>query len=156
MIHARIRPPPLEPVKSETPTALEISPTNGLDLDEKEAVSHFLGKDVLQAEALFRGNFVHYSNDLHWMGPVALGYYFPAFANYLRSAESTGYGDAVNSLIVLLEIRMTNDAVSLGSVMDELMGCLDYCIENYPTFEVNADVYGDLKSKLTELRTRLR
>ncbi|MGH7956781.1 MAG: hypothetical protein ACREH8_07190 [Opitutaceae bacterium] len=143
-------------MRSETPTALEISPTNGLDLDEKEAVAHFLGKSVLEAEALFRDNFVHYSNDLHWMGPVAFGYYFPAFANYLRSAESAGYGDAVNSLIVLLEIRMTNDAASLVSVKEELLGCLDYCIGNYSKFEVSADVYGDLKSKLAELKARLR
>jgi len=142
-------------VKSEIPTLLEISPSNGLDLDEKEAVAHFLGKDVLEAEALFRDNFVHYSNDLHWMGPVAFGYYFPAFASYLNSAESAGYGDVVNSLLVLLEIRMNSDAASLIPVKDKLLCCLDYCIDNYSKFEVNADVYGDLKGKLVELKTRL-
>ncbi len=89
------------------------------------------------------------------MGSVAFGYYFPAFANYLRSAESVGYGDAVNSLIVLLEIRMTNDAASLVLVKEELLGCLDYCIENYPKFAVNADVCGDLKDKLVDLKGKL-
>lgn len=142
-------------MKSETPTMLEISPTNCLDLDEKHAVTHFLGKDVSGAEALFRDNFVYYSNDLHWMGPVAFKYYFTAFSNYVMSSESAGYGEVVNSLITLLEIRMTNDAASVISLKDEVIGCLDYCINNYPKFEVNADVYGNHKCRLAELKTRL-
>ncbi len=93
-------------MKSSIPTAEDISPSNGLDLDERDALSHFLGKDVSEAGKLFRENFVHYAGDLHFMGASAFAYYFPAFADYFRSADSAGYGDVVNCLIVLLRIRM--------------------------------------------------
>ena len=41
-------------MRNMTPSLADISPTLGLNLDEKRAVEHFLGKTSVQAEALFR------------------------------------------------------------------------------------------------------
>lgn len=141
-------------MKSETPTSRDISPTEGLDLDEKKAIDHFLGKGISDAEALFREHSIYYSNDLLWMGPVAFRFYLPAFTGYLKSPEAAGDSAGLHSLIILIEAKMPDDAASLVSVKDELLLCLDHCIANYSKFEVNADVYGDLKGKLVEIKAK--
>ena len=51
------------------PTAEEINVFDSLD--ERCAVKNFLGKDLDQAQALFREISLYYQEDLMWMGPKA-------------------------------------------------------------------------------------
>src|SRR5580704_9995421 len=74
------------------PTEEEISVFDSLD--ERWAVIHFLGKDLEQAQALFRENFLHYQEALMWMGPKAFRFYVLAAIKYLLSEESNGNSDA--------------------------------------------------------------
>src|SRR6185437_15714897 len=57
------------------PTAEEINVFDSLD--ELDAVEHFLGKDLEQAQSLFRENFLRYQEDLMFMGPKAFQFYVP-------------------------------------------------------------------------------
>jgi hypothetical protein len=52
------------------PTREEINVYNSLD--EQWAVKMFLGKDLKEAEAMFREGFLSYQEDLMWMGPRVL------------------------------------------------------------------------------------
>ena len=50
---------------------LDISPSNGLDLDERSALEHFFGKNQEDAVALFEENFGYYAEELTYMGNKA-------------------------------------------------------------------------------------
>jgi hypothetical protein len=140
-------------MKPMIPTKQDISPTDGLDLDEREAVAHFFGKNVDDAETLLRENVDYYSNDLMWMGPVAFRFYFPALCNYLRSEDARGSFNGLYSLIALVKSRLEFDPASLGAVKECLLSCLRYSVDNYEKFEVSAEVYGDLRSEVLRLIT---
>ncbi len=64
------------------PTAAEINVYDSLD--ERYACKNFLGKNLGEAEELFRENALHYSEDLEWMGPVAFRYYIRAYIDTSR------------------------------------------------------------------------
>ena len=65
-------------------------------LDERSAVEHFFGQDLLQAEVLFRENFLYYQEDLMWMGPRAFCFYVDAAIAYLLSPAASGDSDAIH------------------------------------------------------------
>ena len=68
-------------------TRLDISPTNGLDLDERTALVHFFGKNQEDAATLFEENFGYYAEDLTYMGNKAFFYYLGSVKSYLESNE---------------------------------------------------------------------
>lgn len=70
-----------------TLTRLDISPSNGLDLDEKYALEHFFGKNQEDAVALFEENFGYYTEDLTCMGNKAFFYYLGSVKSYLERNE---------------------------------------------------------------------
>jgi len=55
--------------------------------DEKSAVENFFGKDLIEAESLFKENFLKYQEDLMWMGCKGFEYYIIAAINYLKSSK---------------------------------------------------------------------
>ena len=59
-------------------------------LDEQSAVEYFLDKNLIEAECLFRDNFLYYYGYLMWMGPIAFNYYVQAAVNYLLGPDSVG------------------------------------------------------------------
>jgi hypothetical protein len=61
----------------------DISPTNGLDLDEKCAADHFFGLTIDQAFDTFAGHPEYYLADFLYMGDKAFGYYFPIVIKHI-------------------------------------------------------------------------
>ena len=66
-------------------TRSDISPTNGLDLDERTALVHFFGKNQEDAATLFQEDFGYYAEDLTHMGNKAFFYYLGSVKSYLES-----------------------------------------------------------------------
>lgn len=66
---------------------LDISPSNGLDLDERSALEHFFGKNQEDAVALFEENFGYYAEELTYMGNKAFFYYLGSVKSYLERNE---------------------------------------------------------------------
>jgi hypothetical protein len=99
---------------SRLPTAEEINVFDSLD--ERCAVANFLGKDLEQAQELFRDSFQRYQEDLSWMGPKAFRFYVPAAINYLLSSDSKDDGDAVSSFYYLIDHALHWDAAKLPAV----------------------------------------
>lgn len=137
------------------PTASDISPSGGLNLDERTALQHFLGKNQTEAEVLFRENPLHYSDDLIWMGLVAFKYYFPCFESYLRSPESEKDTDSLISLIGILECRIDESRSCVDGVEHAIVECLDYCMLNFTKFGVGHTLYGNLESRANRLKALL-
>jgi hypothetical protein len=133
------------------PTKGEISPTGGLDLDEKVAVANFLGKSMASALELFRQNDVYYSNDLLHMGQYGFQYYFIPFAAYILNDEANA--DTLKSLAELLKFRMECCPGSLSGSRDIIISVLQKIIQSYDRFNVHEGIYGNLRD---ELRVILR
>ena len=135
------------------PTVLQISPTNCQSLDEREAVEHFLGLDVEAARKLFFENPLYYSGDLMWMGLPAFRYYFPSFADYLRSDASLMDADALNSLATTLAFRL--DRLEGGQAelaQDEcIRDTVRYCLREFERFDADDSFYPDLKPTLARV-----
>lgn len=73
------------------PTRLQISPTNGEQLDEKTALENFLGKSRTDAARMFfdaDASNLRYIEDFVHMGIEGFRYYFPTVETYLRDERS--------------------------------------------------------------------
>jgi len=143
-------------MSNDIPTATEISPTQGLNLDEKQAIEHFFGKTLDEAEALFREHAIYYAEDLMWMGDKGFRFYFQAFCRFLESVHSEGGADALNSLISLLEFRIEYEPQSILRAKETILSILDHCVKHYLKFEIRAEIYGDLRTKLLQLQKIVR
>lgn len=135
------------------PTAEEINVFDSLD--ERCAVKNFLGKDMEQARSLLRENFLHYQEDLMWMGPIAFRFYVPAAIHYLLSAEADNDADAANSFCGLIEFRLDHDAAEIapaGPIIREgILGIL----KDFDRYGCVGEIYGDVAERYQALLSRL-
>ena len=88
---------------------LDISPSNGLDLDERSALEHFLGKNQEDAVALFEENFGYYTEELAYMGNNAFFYYLGSAKSYLERNEDqfepSDYEGIARDLLVVFRCK---------------------------------------------------
>lgn len=134
------------------PTADEINVYNSLD--EISACEHFLNKALPQAEELFRDNSSYYQEDLMWMGPRAFQFYLLAATNYLRSTHAVGDDHMIDCLYEIVMFRLNQEGFSLA--IDRINEMIDYIIGDYEKFDVNEQIYPDLKEKYRQLQDQIR
>ena len=137
----------------QLPTAEEINVFDSLD--EQHAVKVFLGKDLEQAEALFRENFLYYQEDLMWMGPKAFAFYVAAAIRYLLSAESDGDSDAANTFCGLVEFRLDCEPAKIAPVGTLIREAILVMLENFDRYDCDRAIYGDLSARYCALLLRL-
>jgi hypothetical protein len=125
-------------------------------LDERWACKNFLGKNVEQAELLFRENALRYQEALMWMGPVAFRYYVPAFVRYIQSEFAKGDSDSINCLHSLLSFKSEHDPKHLAPCSEDLVTACRYVIDNYGKFAPAPEIYGDLRGKYQSLVATLQ
>lgn len=135
------------------PTEAEINVYDSLD--ERAAVKRFLGKDLEQARALFRENFLYYQEDLMWMGPVAFQFYVPAAISYLLSKDADLDAGAASSFCGLVEHRLENEPdviAPVGSIIREgIIGIL----KDFDRYDSEEDIYGDVPGRYRVLLSKL-
>ncbi|MDF1839644.1 MAG: hypothetical protein P1V35_17390, partial [Planctomycetota bacterium] len=136
---------------SSLPTLLEISPTNGLDLDEKCAINHFLGKTRIEASELFMENALHYGEDLMWMGEKAFAYYLPALFPYVRSSKSVDDTWVVTGTISILGHRLQYGPSSIELAKESVLWILYYFRDNLERFGPDPQVDRNMPKKLKAL-----
>ncbi|MEM9802684.1 MAG: hypothetical protein AAGA20_20325 [Planctomycetota bacterium] len=143
---------------SPLPTDREISPTDGLDLDEKSALEHFLGKSVVEAAKLFseERNLV-YAEDLMWMGPRAFAYYLPAVMPYLRSVDSYRDSAFVVSVKGAIQSQLDDDAGAFRPAATAARAFLEHCLaHDDDRLGVEAEgPYRNLRKQLAALLKRV-
>lgn len=142
-------------MSSKIPTFEDISPTKGLDLDENYAVENFLGKSVEQAQELFTENDIHYAEDLMCMGENAFTFYFPAFANHLKSNDPNLSDASLQSLVGIVKHRVEYERNSIKTSKSFVVETLKYCIKNYSSFDIDEDIYKNLKDDLHDILTKV-
>lgn len=132
------------------PTAKEINPIPG-DLDGRCAEQHFLGKNLEEAEALFRENSLFYQEDLMFMGAPAFRFYVHAAISYIRSDAATGDPDIINCLAGILEHWLEFQAVELPPVAPQIASACRYVLDHYDRFDIEPEFYGDLRPRFQTL-----
>lgn len=137
------------------PTASEINPIPEF-LDGQCAVKHFLGKSLEDAEALFRENALYYQEDLMFMGAKAFRLYAHAYISYIRSEAAKDDSDAVHCFIGLLEFWLKFEPEELTAVAKDLCAACEFIVEHYAKYDLNPEVYGDLRLRLDVLQQAFR
>jgi hypothetical protein len=138
-------------MNTRLPSAEEINVFDSLD--ERSAVEHFLGKDLEQAEALFRED--HYWEDLMWMGPIAFRFYVSAAINYLLSDEAENDAYAASSFCSLIGFRLDHkpaDVVSVGPVIRE--GIIEV-LKEFDLYGPDIAIFGDVAGRYRALLSTL-
>lgn len=130
------------------PTRHEINPHD--DLDGQEACKHFFGKDLDEAEALFRENDLYYQGDLLWMGPSAFRFYLPAAIRFVRHSTDD-VSDFVSCFSDTLEFRLKHEADELLPVASQLAEFCSYIIAHWSKFSDGAAAYGDVRARYERL-----
>ncbi len=136
-------------MNSRLPSADELNVFDSLD--ERHAVEVFLGKDLDQAEALFRSNFLHYQDDLLFMGPRAFAFYALAALRYLRNSESSGDADAASTFCFLVEHRLEHEPASIAPVAPILRDVFAEMLGDFARFGCDEAIYGDLAGRYRTL-----
>lgn len=123
--------------------------------DEVHAVKVFLGKDLDQAEALFRENFLYYQEDLLFMGPKAFRFYVTAAINYLLSEHSSGDSDAASTFCYLIEHRLEHEPGEIAPVSMLIRDGIDLMLKDFDRFgfgdEAIGNIYGDVEARYRTL-----
>jgi hypothetical protein len=135
------------------PAADEINVYN--TLDERSACEHFLGKNLEEAELLFRENSPYYQEDLMWMGPAAFRYYVEAAIRYIQSDNAENDSEMIDSFAGILEFRLRNESNELLPVAERLAIACTYVLESWNRFDISSAIYGDLSSRYTALQQTL-
>ena len=141
------------PAPNSIPSAADINVFN--TLDEKHAVKNFLGKNLAQAEAMFRENFLHYQEDLFWMGPKAFCFYVLAAMNYLRSEQSSGDADAANTFRGCVEFQAEQHSGGIAPALPAIRECLRAMLDEIDRYDCDPDIYGDMAKKYQKLLAKL-
>lgn len=132
------------------PTAKEINPYD--DLDGQVACKNFLGKTLDEVEAMFRENSTYYQEGLMWMRPIAFRFYVPALIHYIQSEAAVGDSDIINCFAGLLEFRLEHEAAELLPIAEQLASVCGYIIQHYSRFDLNLEIYGDLRPRFQSLQ----
>jgi hypothetical protein len=103
-------------------------------LDERAAVENFLGKDRQAAEAMFRESFVHYQEDLMWMGPRAFCYYLPAALAYVVSDESIVGSIELGFLLNVIKFQLHDNEEAIAPVYPALGAGIDMVLDSSERF----------------------
>jgi hypothetical protein len=133
------------------PTFSEISPSEGLSLDEKAAASHFLGKSSHEAFEMMAKNMLYYLEYFKYMGPKAFSYYFNSLVIYLMSDLNEFDDNVLISVIQTIELRIKYDPPSVLEARESIMDAMVFFDENYSRYEVDEDIYGDLRFLMRDI-----
>jgi hypothetical protein len=139
--------------KSNLPTRKEIDVYGCLD--GQYAVKNFLGKNLDQAEAMFRENFMHYGEDLMWMGPKAFCFYVDAAIHYLLSKDAKEDSDAVNSFLSAVRFQIQDHAEQISPAFPTLKTCIEQMLNDFDRYDCTPEIYGDLEGRYQALLGKL-
>ena len=141
------------------PTEHDINPIPG-DPDGEDAVKMFLGKSLDEAEKLFlEDTGLSRIEDLSWMGPVGFMFYFQAALRYLKNPMSAKDSCFASSMTRLLESRVIEQHEDYDQIKKARANMLEFCqhlMNNYDFYDIDPDIYGDLRPRLKKLLEKLK
>ena len=138
------------------PTKKQINPYPG-DLDGDYAVQNWLGKSIQDGVTMLESNSLHYCEDFTYMGKYAYNYYFDSIIEYAKSDKSNEDCDFINAVLnSTIEFRWDEEKDIIEGSKSKINHFLNLIITNYDKFEIDLDIYGDLKLKAQELIEKIK
>jgi hypothetical protein len=132
------------------PTKADFGDLACLDVDH--AWKQFGGKTMDEAAALFASNPFFYQEDLLYMGISAFHFYFSVVLRYLTSDEARCDDHTVSAIATVLEKRLEYELSGMLPSFPEIRCVCDYVVSNYPKFEVDEDIWGNVKNRYSAIR----
>jgi hypothetical protein len=140
-------------MKTRLPTEQEINVFDSLD--ERSAVKNFLGKDLDQAQSLFRENFFRYQEDLMCMGPIAFRFYVVAALAHLLSAQADHDLDEARSFCSLIEFRLDYEPAEIAPVGSIIREAILRILDDFERYGTEINFTGDFAGRYRALPARL-
>lgn len=125
------------------------------DLDERHAVSMFLGKTLAEAEAMFSEHFSFYQEDLTYMRGPAFRYYVRAAMRHLLSDQADGDADAANTFCGVLELRLRFEPEALTPIAPLVSETIAAMLARFDRYGCSPDIYGDVADRYRAIAGRL-
>ena len=119
------------------PSRLEISPTNGLNLDEQWALSKLEGKTAvdLKSALLAEPDSAYPLGEVYYyLGGRAFAYYFPVYADFLMEVSEDDLSQELSVLLDVLEFRLENDPRSVQAVRAPIQNLVRFCLNRLSRF----------------------
>lgn len=120
-------------------------------LDERHAVELFLGKDLQEAEALFRDNFPYYQEWHMWMGPKAFCFYADAVIKYLLDPAGEAEADDVRMFVRNIAFQKEQFGDQFASFLPRLKQSLNQILARTELWQDEAAEQGRILRQLEEL-----
>lgn len=124
------------------------------DLDGWHAWETFGDRTLDEAYAIFRENAFAYLEELMWMAPRPFCFYLPIALRYLQSEDSFSDSDIVNCLASNIEFHFTRGH-DIFAAFPCIQAICDYVLRHYSKFELNEQIYGDLRHSTSVYDKRL-
>lgn len=141
------------------PVRDEINPAGPHDLDAEWAAKNLHGKTIGQVTEFLREGFLWPYGDMLWMGPAAFGYYVRAACRFFLSQWSTALADDVNHFPTVFGVRLDENHVGeislWSSAIPECLAVCRHVLANYDRYEIEPEIYGDLRPEYRDLSRRL-
>ncbi len=127
------------------------------DVDERWALNHYLGKDLDFAEQRYYTldplSMVH---DFTLVGCRAFRYYIFGAFRYLQSGHSKGEPDVYSALPEILDKKLSEDPRAFLPIAAYIIEFSQWAIENYGKFDVDPDIYGDVREGYRTLQRKMK
>ena len=142
--------------RSPLPTREDFAMSWWFAIDERSAVEAFYGKTLEEAQALFAGNFLWYSDELSILPAKPFSFYVVAATNYLRSPEAAGDPDSVNGFCHMLEHRLKHPKLGLPiDALPNIRSTIAGIVDDFSKYDVDVTIYGDLIGRYRALANRV-
>src|SRR5437899_3169078 len=118
---------------------------NMADLDVRHAWKVFGGRSLEDAYREFTQNPFGRVDNFRWVAPEAFVFYFPIVARYVTSEDAKGDSDTISSLAGILEFQLEENGPGLSPVFGDIEAISRHIINHYADYELDYDIYGDVK-----------
>lgn len=109
------------------PNFYDISPTQGIDLDERCAIQHFLGKTREEVLLMIQDDMINYEEDFACMGVLAFCYYMPSILQVIKNInpDDERLEEAIAAVLFILEMRYLSDTRNIDKYKEQTIELLN-------------------------------
>jgi len=124
------------------------------DCDERWAIKTYLGKDIEYAKnRYFKYSPLMAVHDFDFVGTKAFRYYIFGAFRYLQEVDKNDEYEMFDAAEVfcaltgILNRKLDEDLENMRCITDYIFKFCSWAIENYDVFDINEEIYGDVKEQ---------
>jgi len=130
------------------------------DGEEDYLIDLFLGKNLEQAKEIYNnGNPVFLTIEMRYIGTKAFCYYIFCIFGYLRENEIQNLDNQTEVYCILVDIleeHCERNPNEMKLIIQYIIDFISWAILNYTKFQVNEDIFGNVKEKYIKLLERAK